>query len=320
VLIYVLWIVGLLGLFAAGVGSQGLFALNLADRMTEQLRAAHVARAAVPYAWAVLNNDETSGSDTLSERWAHDAARFLDRSVPGGTFTLEAGRRERAEPLYGLVDEERFVSLNGSPVYVLQALAEHVGGLPPEDALAVAEAIADWRDPDDEQRPSGAEDFRYRSQAESYPCKNAPFEQAEELLLVRGVSPLLFRRLAPYLTVHGSGRINLHTAGREILKTLGLSTEGLAGLLTFRVGEDGEPYTADDRRLASLEGLSAELEPYVPAQDLARLQRLAEDAAIGIGSSHFRLTIRASTGAAGGETRVVCVLDRDGRLLGWSES
>lgn len=320
VLLYVLWIVGLLGLFAAGVGSQGLFALNLADRMTEQLRAAYVARAAVPYAGAILENDETRNSDGLDERWAHDAARFLGRRVSDGTFTLDAGTRQQAGPVYGLVDAERFVSLNGAPVEVLQALAEHVGGLRPDEALAVAEAVADWRDPDDEQRPSGAEDFRYRSQADSYPCKNAPFEQVEELLLVRGVSPLLFRRLAPYVTVHGTGQLNLNTAGREVLKTLGLSREGLAGLLTFREGDDGQAYTADDRRVASLEGLRAELEPYVPAEDLARLQRLAQEGALGVHAAHFRMTILATTGAAGGDARITCVINRDGHVLWWAES
>lgn len=318
-LIYVLWIVVLLSLFASGVGSRALFAFTLSDRLVGQLQAGYAAQAAVAYASSILAQDQTPLTDGGQEPWADDPSLFRDRRVGPGQFALVAGAGPSGEARYGLVDEERFLNLSTAPVEVLQALAQTAGGLDAEDALAFAESVADWRDPDDEQRPSGAEAFRYRSQPEGYPCKNGPFESLEELLLVHGVTPALQRRLAPMLTVFGSGRLNLNTAPREALRALGLSHEGVAGLLAYRAGEDSEDLTDDDRQIPSLQSLSAELEPWVPAEDLARLQHLSDEQAIGVGSSTFRLSIEARGEDPAHGVRVHCVIDRAGTILAWAE-
>jgi type II secretory pathway component PulK len=57
----------------------------------------------------------------------------------------------------------------------------------------IADAILDWIDADDNQRPNGAESQYYASLSPPYAPRNGPPVSIEELLLVRGVTPeLLF--------------------------------------------------------------------------------------------------------------------------------
>jgi hypothetical protein len=58
-------------------------------------------------------------------------------------------------------------------------------------SVEIADAILDWLDEDDEPREFGAEADYYSSLVPPYAPKNGPLETVEELLLVRGVTPLL---------------------------------------------------------------------------------------------------------------------------------
>jgi len=59
----------------------------------------------------------------------------------------------------------------------------------PEMTEEIADAILDWIDEDDEERPFGAESSYY-SQF-NYEAKNGPLESLDELLLIRGITPQL---------------------------------------------------------------------------------------------------------------------------------
>lgn len=60
-------------------------------------------------------------------------------------------------------------------------------GMTPE----TADAILDWIDSDDEPRPLGAEFDYYAGLSPPYAPKNGPLDALDELLMVRGVSPVL---------------------------------------------------------------------------------------------------------------------------------
>jgi general secretion pathway protein K len=318
ILLYVVWAVMLLSLFTLSVASHASFALQLTERLSGQLRSAAVARGAVQYAARLLELDQTPSADNLTEPWADDAG-FFRRRVGNGTFDVIGAPREDGSARYGMVDEERKVSLNGAPPEVLRRLFETAGQLREDEAEALADAVQDWRDEDDRERPKGAEGIYYRSLSGGYDCKNGPFENVEEVLLLRGVTPELYQRLEPHLTAHGSGRLNLNTAGAGTLQALGLTTAGLEGLLAYRAGEDNAPGTADDRLMVSVAQLGSELARFVPVEDLARLERLTQDEALGVGSEAFRMSVEASAGKAGTGIRVACILNRRGIVQQWSE-
>lgn len=74
----------------------------------------------------------------------------------------------------------------------------------------------DWIDPDDDPRPTGAEDSDYSG--EDVVPRNAPFETVDELTLVRGFrDPSAFDRLRPFLTAFGSGKIYIPAVSDQLL-------------------------------------------------------------------------------------------------------
>lgn len=64
--------------------------------------------------------------------------------------------------------------------------------VPPEQAAAIADAIIDWEDDDDEHRVNGAETDYYADLPNPYPAKNKRLDSLEELLFVKGVTPELY--------------------------------------------------------------------------------------------------------------------------------
>jgi general secretion pathway protein K len=312
-----MWVMILLSLLAAGVGSQASFALTLSDRLSGDLRAAYLARGAAAYAATVLARDLTLSADGIQDEWFDRPGLFLDHPLAGGLFSLT--RKPGANGLlrYGMDDEGSRVGLNVAPAEVLQRLFVQVGGASEEDAGEIAAAIEDWRDEDDTERPKGAEGFYYRSLSKGYDCKDGPFENVEELLLIRGMSPELYRAVEPYLTVYGWGRVNLNTAEGIVLQTLGLGQAGIEGLIAFRAGENNLEGDLDDRWLVSAHGLDSELKPFVPLEDLVVLTKLVTANIVSTSSDAFRMSIDARTEDGASQTRVECVMDRKGTIKFW---
>ena len=319
VLLYVVWAVLLLALFAAGVGSQALFAVALPQRLTYGLQSAYIAQGAISYLTLALERDPTPSVDGLGDPWNDDPGQFMQRPLAGGWFRVTAPPEAGAPVRYGMADEERRVNVNTAPAEILARLFEVAGGMESREAAEVSAAIEDWRDEDEIQRPLGAEDFYYQSLREPYECKDAPLENVEELLLIKGISPELYRRIEPFVTVHGLGQINLNTASATVLQTLDVSKPGLEGLLYFRAGEDNREHTADDRQLISTASLSSDLNTYVPVEDIARLATLARQGVVGTRSRAFRALIHAEHAGKSSRTEALCVLERGGTLRLWSQ-
>ena len=82
--------------------------------------------------------------------------------------------------------------------------------------------IADWRDPDSDQRLPDSEDL----------AKNGEFWSIDELKLIKGIDGEVFDKISPYLTATSNWlnwKINLNTAELPVLLSLGENmTETLA--------------------------------------------------------------------------------------------
>lgn len=119
------------------------------------------------------------------------------------------------------VDESAKIDLNSASQALLSGLLQNVGGLAPDAAAAVVDAILDWRDRDDLRRPNGAEEPEYRAAGRKYRPTNGPFESVGELRLVLGMSPATYDRIAGSLTVYSrQAGINPATASRDVLLAL----------------------------------------------------------------------------------------------------
>jgi len=107
------------------------------------------------------------------------------------------------------------------------------------DAL---EAVADWVDSDDVQRPGGAETRFYKALEKPYSAKNGPLESYEELRMVAGFDDKALLKLSPCVTVYAESvgapysRINVNTAPAEVLAALDerMSSALVARLVEFR--------------------------------------------------------------------------------------
>ncbi|MBN1805960.1 MAG: general secretion pathway protein GspK [Sedimentisphaerales bacterium] len=103
-------------------------------------------------------------------------------------------------------------------------------------------AIIDWVDYDDEvtylpfieRDNKGAENNYYMKLVEPYKCKNAHFETLNELLLVKGMTTVIFdgrsgdnnkdiefvEGIRSYLTIYGDGKININEAPPTVIRSL----------------------------------------------------------------------------------------------------
>jgi len=114
-------------------------------------------------------------------------------------------------------DESGKIDVNSASEPLLRGLLLSIG-LQDDEASSLLDAILDWRDADSLKRPNGAEETEYRAAGLSYRPGNAPFQALEELQLVLGMRPEIYRRLAPLLTVYSRlPGVNPTVASREVL-------------------------------------------------------------------------------------------------------
>ena len=133
------------------------------------------------------------------------------------------------------VDETGKVDINVAGPDVINPLLLAVG----VDALQaqnITSAIMDWRDQDDLLTlPGGAEDPQYASSDRPYGAKDGAFQTISELQQVLGVTPDLFAKLRPFITIYsGLARPNPSFASPEVLAALGLQAPQIAQLLAQR--------------------------------------------------------------------------------------
>ena len=114
-------------------------------------------------------------------------------------------------------DESAKIDVNTASDPLLRGLLLSVG-VPEEEATRILDAILDWRDPDTLKRANGAEEADYRAAGLTYRPANSPFLAIEEIQLVLGMRPDIYRRIAPMITVYSRQTgVNAAFATREVL-------------------------------------------------------------------------------------------------------
>ena len=212
-----------------------LVALNSAERT----QAAWAARAGLETARARLERLLAETPSAGADPWER-AEAFLPDTVRDG----DAGFRVVAQ------DASARLNLNRASEAELRRL---FGALRIDATAAdsLAQCIMDWMDPDDLHRPRGAERQAYLAAGAPVLPRDGPFRSLAELLEVMGMTPELFAKVSPYLTVSGTGRVNLNAAPREVLLALpGISDEAVAVI-------EGQRGTGS--RITSLEDLTRRL-------------------------------------------------------------
>jgi general secretion pathway protein K len=127
-------------------------------------------------------------------------------------------------------------------------------GVPPDRAQAIAEAIVDWRSPILGGQPT-AFDMFYLQHNPSFLAAHASFQEIEELLLVRGMTPELFygtwdrddRMQPPRLTqriglrdcvsTYSNGLLDVNTTPLPVLIASGIPPDGALAIVQQRTAQ-----------------------------------------------------------------------------------
>ena len=177
----------------------------------------------------------------------------------GGPYRLTYGE---GEVLVSIADEDGKIDLNAAPPELLAGLLGQLG-LDAEEAEAMADRIVDFRDPDHEPRPQGAEDPQYVAAGRPTGAQDRPFATESELLGVLGMTPELYRRMRPYITVFsGAEAVDPMHASRVVLAAIPGMTDQLIEAYA-KAGPEDDP-------LASVNDDSVfDIEPYlIPSREV----------------------------------------------------
>jgi general secretion pathway protein K len=98
-------------------------------------------------------------------------------------------------------DEAGKIDLNDAQEALLRQLLAAVG-VDPLSADALVDKILDWREAGTARRLKGAKAADYNAAGFAYGPRGGPFEAVAELQLVMSMTPALYARMAPSLTVY----------------------------------------------------------------------------------------------------------------------
>lgn len=223
-------------------------ALFSAAASRDRITLLHMASSGVYVATAVLVKDKKqSNFDSLQEDWA-DSEKISeilgDIPFEDGSITLTINDELGKIQLNSLIQFPEGHSFNESQRVMwerfLSLLIYKNEAFEDMEPMTIINSIKDWLDSGDDDAITGlngAESDYYQDLDPPYPCKNGPFTHIGELVLVRGVTPELFRGaggeqgLSNYITVFGmtkspnnsftyEGKININTADLPILAAM----------------------------------------------------------------------------------------------------
>jgi len=226
--------------------------LKLTAHNMQAVQSFYLAKAGIIRTITELYNDPRPDFDTLKESWGNNKTVFKEYHLGPGSFTVNrnyfpnADDPEEKTIFYGAEDEQSKININQAPYYILVNLFELL-----DEDREIAANIIDWRDkdsiPGNNGDGYGAEDGFYEGLGKKYPCKNKPIEILDELLMVKDITPELFNKIKPYITIYGEGTVNINTAPPIVLLALGLEKNVVDRIIEYRAGEDGIESTFDDR-------------------------------------------------------------------------
>jgi type II secretory pathway component PulK len=254
----------ILSVLAIGLGRAARIDLALVKHRVGKIRADGLIWAAMHYAQNQVRLDKEKTIDTVYQcgfslqdnKTPQDI--FSQVRLQDGSFDisylLDAGEGQK-DVCYGLQDEERRININGIHKQNNRILVHFfmLVGLPEQQAQALVDEIVSWHDGDEKKNS------QFSPTSDGY--KAIAFENIEELLLLKGMTQDIFKKVKDSLTVFplsGAMGININTASEIVLKSLFRffaennkydirKADSLARKIIFyRKGSDGRLCTQDD--------------------------------------------------------------------------
>ncbi|MEO5814681.1 MAG: hypothetical protein ABIT20_05320 [Gemmatimonadaceae bacterium] len=151
--------------------------------------------------------------------WLDDDTLRADPWTLGARTTTRPIALGAARATIDIYDAASRLNLNTASEDDLRRLL-NAAGVDAGDADRLAQRIMDWRDADRAPRGRGAERDAYLRNGARVLPPDAPFATIGELADVDGMSTAILARIAPSLTLAGSGQVNVNAASGLVLRSL----------------------------------------------------------------------------------------------------
>jgi general secretion pathway protein K len=248
-LLAVLWLSAALSAIAFSVATTVRGETERTATLADGVRTYYLATGAIERARLYIDWGAGQRNPDGSAKYYESGMPRLAMQFPSGTAVVE------------IIPETAKLNINNARPQELMLLLAGLGA-PPERAGEISLAIADWR----AAPPGGLSlfDQYYLSLTPSFRARHASFQEIEELLLVKGMTPDLFYgtfvrdsqgRLLPQaglkdcVSVYGSsGAVNANYAPPAVLTAVGLSPATVEAIvqrrraLPFRSPEELAPF------------------------------------------------------------------------------
>ncbi len=233
-LLTVLWLSAGLAAIAFSVSSSVRAETDRVEAASNGLRAWYLATGAVERGiqWMAWGEDYRNPDGSV-RFWKYNAPR-MDMAFPSGTAVVE------------MIPESSKLNVNQASAADLMKVITAVSGSEAQ-AREIAEAILDWRGGAQGASPN---DQYYFGISPTFQARHASFEEIEELLFVRGMTPELFYGnfiadsqgaaygsggLRDCLSVWGSmGPFDVNTVSPSLMVAIGVSPEAVAAIVARR--------------------------------------------------------------------------------------
>jgi general secretion pathway protein K len=176
----------------------------------------------------------------------------------------------------------------------------------------IVESIVDWMDTETSTQRDGAEEYYYRSLEPPYDPPNDRISTLEEILFIKGVSPEIYKKIFPYITVYPKApsefsgtavltyKINVNTADTLVLQSIKINDD-------LYVTEGEAEKIIQDRPYTKLEELHKTLDPLFGANSNKVKEGLSVNSAI--------FSIESYGAVRGTEKNIRAIWDRRNKQL-----
>ncbi len=184
-IVLVLWVLVILSVIAGQFSFSTRNELKAASAFREQSTAFYIARAGIATALPGLLNARAAEVD--DKQWR------INTTLPIVDF-------DDGEYNIFISNESGRINLNQADTTMLQMMLNSLD-LDADKKNIIVDSIMDWRDGDSLHRLNGAENDYYQALPDPYPCGNNKFKVLSELMLVRGMTPKIYARIKPILSI-----------------------------------------------------------------------------------------------------------------------
>lgn len=288
-LLAVMLVLALLGVVAAELAFSMRLEASMVRSYKEGIQATHLAEAGIQQAIReILSGAPIQALDESGQLIFYRTAAGQTTPTPVPALDRTRVPLGAGEFSYRILDEEARINVNAAPPDRIDRLLEALG-VDKRERDVVSDSLQDWKDANDEYRVNGAEsDDTYLKLPVPYRARNAPLQDATELLQIKGVTrDLYYGRpdkpgLAAFVTARGRNTVNLNTAPPTVLRAMGLSEAESTDVVQTRVRN---PYGSVPGRFGGRgfgvgsNTFRIEAEGYVAGEPKARLTAIVQRAA-----------------------------------------